>query len=68
MRRPAALIGSLVANEAIAHITGLSPVACLAAPALIDSTLAVTHEDRPARARLPDLRVRRRLVPCVRAA
>jgi bacteriocin biosynthesis cyclodehydratase domain-containing protein len=42
------LIGSLVANEAIAHITGLAPVACLGRSTVIDlTTLAVTHEDVP---------------------
>jgi bacteriocin biosynthesis cyclodehydratase domain-containing protein len=49
------LIGSLVANEAIAHITGLAPVACLGRSTIIDlTTLAVTHEDVP---RDPDCRV-----------
>lgn len=42
------LIGSLVANEAIAHITGLAPVACLGRSTVIDlTTLAVTHEQVP---------------------
>ncbi|HEV7493722.1 TOMM precursor leader peptide-binding protein [Baekduia sp.] len=42
------LIGSLVANEAIAHITGLTPVACLGRSTVIDlTTLAVTHEEVP---------------------
>lgn len=42
------LIGSLVANEAIAHITGLAPVACLGRSTVIDlTTLAVTHEEVP---------------------
>jgi bacteriocin biosynthesis cyclodehydratase domain-containing protein len=42
------LIGSLVANEAIAHITGLAPVACAGRSTVIDlTTLAVTHEDVP---------------------
>jgi bacteriocin biosynthesis cyclodehydratase domain-containing protein len=42
------LIGSLVANEAIAHITGLAPVACAGRAMIIDlTTLAVTHEDVP---------------------
>jgi bacteriocin biosynthesis cyclodehydratase domain-containing protein len=42
------VIGSLVANEAIAHITGLAPVACAGRAALIDlRTLTVTHEDVP---------------------
>jgi hypothetical protein len=37
-----------VANEAIAHITGLAPVACLGRSTVIDlTTLAVTHEDVP---------------------
>jgi bacteriocin biosynthesis cyclodehydratase domain-containing protein len=49
------LIGSLVANEAIAHITGLAPVACLGRSTVIDlTTLAVTHEDVP---RDPDCRI-----------
>jgi bacteriocin biosynthesis cyclodehydratase domain-containing protein len=49
------LIGSLVANEAIAHITGLAPVACLGRSTVIDlTTLAVSHEDVP---RDPDCRV-----------
>ena len=49
------LIGSLVANEAIAHITGLTPVACLGRSVVIDlTTLAVTHEDVP---RDPDCRI-----------
>ena len=49
------LIGSLVANEAIAHITGLAPVACLGRSTVIDlTTLAVTHEEVP---RDPDCRV-----------
>jgi bacteriocin biosynthesis cyclodehydratase domain-containing protein len=40
------LIGSLVANEAIAHITRLAPVACAGRAIVIDlTTLAVTHED-----------------------
>lgn len=42
------VIGSLVANEAIGHITGLAPVACAGRAALIDlTTLSVTHEDVP---------------------
>lgn len=42
------VIGSLVANEAIAHLTGLAPVACAGRAALIDLTdLTVTHEDVP---------------------
>jgi bacteriocin biosynthesis cyclodehydratase domain-containing protein len=42
------LVGSLVANEAIAHITGLAPVACAGRATVIDlTTLAVTHEDVP---------------------
>jgi bacteriocin biosynthesis cyclodehydratase domain-containing protein len=42
------LIGSLVANEAIAHITGLAPVACLGRSTVIDlTTLTVTHEEVP---------------------
>jgi molybdopterin-synthase adenylyltransferase len=42
------LIGSLVANEAIAHITGLAPLACAGRAALIDlTTLAITREDVP---------------------
>jgi bacteriocin biosynthesis cyclodehydratase domain-containing protein len=42
------LIGSLVANEAIAHITGLAPVACLGRAAVIDlTTLEITHEEVP---------------------
>jgi molybdopterin-synthase adenylyltransferase len=42
------VIGSLVANEAIAHLTGLAPVACAGRAALIDlTTLTVTHEDVP---------------------
>jgi bacteriocin biosynthesis cyclodehydratase domain-containing protein len=49
------LIGSLVANEAIAHITGLAPVACAGRAIVIDlTTLAVTHEDVP---RDPDCRI-----------
>lgn len=49
------LIGSLVANEAIAHITGLAPVACLGRSTVIDLTsLEMTHEDVP---RDPDCRV-----------
>jgi bacteriocin biosynthesis cyclodehydratase domain-containing protein len=49
------LIGSLVANEAIAHITGLTPVACLGRSVVIDlTTLAVTREDVP---RDPDCEV-----------
>jgi bacteriocin biosynthesis cyclodehydratase domain-containing protein len=54
------LIGSLVANEAIAHITGLAPVACLGRSTVIDlTTLEVTHEEVP---RDPDCRI------CGRAA
>jgi molybdopterin-synthase adenylyltransferase len=42
------LIGSLVANEAIAHLTGLSEPACLGRSVLIDlTTLRITHEDVP---------------------
>jgi molybdopterin-synthase adenylyltransferase len=42
------VIGSLVANEAIAHLTGLAPVACAGRAALIDlTTLAITHQDVP---------------------
>ncbi|MCW2993798.1 MAG: ThiF family adenylyltransferase [Conexibacter sp.] len=42
------IVGSLVANEAIAHITGLAPVACAGRSTIIDlTTLAVTHEDVP---------------------
>jgi molybdopterin-synthase adenylyltransferase len=42
------VIGSLVANEAIAHITGLAPVACAGRAALIDLTdLTVSHEPVP---------------------
>ncbi|WP_445151220.1 TOMM precursor leader peptide-binding protein [Baekduia sp. Peel2402] len=42
------VIGSLVANEAIAHITGLAPVACAGRAALIDlSDLTVSHEPVP---------------------
>jgi bacteriocin biosynthesis cyclodehydratase domain-containing protein len=42
------VIGSLVANEAIAHITGLAPVACAGRAALIDlTTLNVSHETVP---------------------
>jgi bacteriocin biosynthesis cyclodehydratase domain-containing protein len=42
------VIGSLVANEAIAHLTGLAPVACAGRAALIDlTTLSITHEDVP---------------------
>lgn len=42
------VIGSLVANEAIAHITGLAPLACEGRAALIDmTTLSITHEDVP---------------------
>jgi molybdopterin-synthase adenylyltransferase len=42
------VIGSLVANEAIAHLTGLAPVACAGRAALIDlTTLAISHEDVP---------------------
>ncbi|HET6506037.1 MAG TPA: TOMM precursor leader peptide-binding protein [Baekduia sp.] len=42
------VIGSLVANEAIAHVTGLAPLACAGRAALIDmTTLTVTHEDVP---------------------
>lgn len=49
------LIGSLVANEAIAHLTGLSPLACLGRSALIDlTTLAITYEAVP---RDPDCRI-----------
>ncbi|MCW2986652.1 MAG: Sulfur carrier protein adenylyltransferase ThiF, partial [Conexibacter sp.] len=49
------LIGSLVANEAIAHITGLAPVACAGRAALIDlTTLAVSYDDVP---RDPDCRI-----------
>jgi bacteriocin biosynthesis cyclodehydratase domain-containing protein len=48
------LIGSLVANEAIAHLTGLAPVACAGRATVIDlTTLAVSHEDVP---RDPDCR------------
>jgi bacteriocin biosynthesis cyclodehydratase domain-containing protein len=49
------LIGSLVANEAIAHITGFAPVACLGRSTVIDlTTLEVTHEQVP---RDPDCRI-----------
>jgi molybdopterin-synthase adenylyltransferase len=42
------VIGSLIANEAIAHITGLAPVACAGRAALIDlSDLTVSHEPVP---------------------
>ncbi|HWH93971.1 MAG TPA: TOMM precursor leader peptide-binding protein [Baekduia sp.] len=42
------LIGSLVANEAIAHITGLAPPACAGRAAIINlSTLAIQREDVP---------------------
>lgn len=42
------VIGSLVANEAIAHLTGLAPVACAGRAALIDLTsLTVSHETVP---------------------
>jgi bacteriocin biosynthesis cyclodehydratase domain-containing protein len=42
------VIGSLVANEAIAHLTGLAPLACEGRAALIDiTTLSITHEDVP---------------------
>jgi len=42
------VIGSLVANEAIAHITGLAPIACAGRAALIDlSDLTVSHEPVP---------------------
>ena len=42
------IVGSLVANEAIAHLTGLAPVACAGRSVVIDlTTLAVTHEEVP---------------------
>jgi bacteriocin biosynthesis cyclodehydratase domain-containing protein len=42
------VIGSLVANEAIAHVTGLAPLACEGRAALIDmTTLSISHEDVP---------------------
>lgn len=42
------VIGSLVANEAIAHLTGLAPVACAGRAALIDLTdLTISHEPVP---------------------
>jgi bacteriocin biosynthesis cyclodehydratase domain-containing protein len=42
------LVGSLVANEAIAHITGLSPLTCAGRATVIDlTTLAVEREEVP---------------------
>ena len=42
------VIGSLVANEAIAHLTGLARPACEGRAALIDlTTLTTSHEDVP---------------------
>lgn len=42
------VIGSLVANEAIAHLTGLAPVACAGRAALIDMTdLSIRHDEVP---------------------
>ena len=42
------IIGSLAANEVIAHVTGLYPRTCEARAFMIDlTTLAVTREDVP---------------------
>ena len=52
------IIGSLAANEVIAHLTGLHPRTCEGRAFMIDlTTLAVTHRGRPRWS--PAARVRR---------